>query len=90
MKSAARILVVREQFGVRRMTRDLDKLMREARAAERSAKSSREDIARAQSFIIDFMSGVLVEDDGRGDVIDQHCNSVNRFGGNVIELRSRR
>ena len=90
MKSAARILVVREQFGVRRMTRDLDKLMREARAAERSAKSSQEDVARAQSFIIDFMSGVLVEDDGRGDVIDQHCNSVNRFGGNVIELRSRR
>jgi site-specific recombinase XerD len=35
----------------------------EARAAERSAKSSREDIARAQSFIIDFISGVLVEDD---------------------------
>ena len=82
--------MAREQFGVRRMTRDLDKLMREARAAERSAKSSREDIVRAQSFIIDFMSGVLVEDDGRGDVIDQHCNSVNRFGGNVIELRSRR
>jgi hypothetical protein len=72
------------------MTHDLDKLMREARAAERLAKSSRNDVARAQSFVIDFMTGVLVEDDGWGDAIDQNCNSVNRFGGNVIELRSRR
>lgn len=72
------------------MTDDLDKLMCEARAAERSAKSSREDIAHTQNVIIDFMSGEIVEDDGWGDVIDQNCNSVNRFGGNVIELRSRR
>ena len=72
------------------MTHDLDKLMREARAAERLAKSSRNDVARAQSFVIDFMTGALVEDDGWGDVIDQNCNSVNRFAGNVIELRSRR
>ena len=73
------------------MTRDLEELMREARAAKRSANSSRKDDARAQSFIvIDFMTGAPVEDDGRGDVIDQNCNSVNRFGGNVIELRSRR